>query len=104
MFLTPQIQDFGQLRRGPDGSEIPDRLSSSIAVVARVKSGETIALAGLTRKSDQGSESRFPILGDLPIIGQFFRSNTRQKGQQELIVFVTPVIIEDEDLGGIGPK
>jgi len=103
MFLTPQIQDFGQLRRGPDGSEIPDRLSSLLAVVARVKSGETIALAGLTRKSDQGSESRFPILGDLPIIGQFFRANNRQKGQQELIVFVTPVIIEDEDLGGIGP-
>lgn len=103
MFLTPQIQDFGQLRRGPDGSEIPDRLSSLLAVVARVKSGETIALAGLTRKSDQGSESRFPILGDLPVIGQFFRANNRQKGQQELIVFVTPVIIEDEDLGGIGP-
>lgn len=104
MGLSPQIQDFGQLRRGPNGEEIPDQLSTFLSVVARVKNGETIALAGMTRKSDQGSESRFPILGDLPIIGQFFRSSTRQKGQQELIVFVTPQVIEDEDIGGGGPR
>src|SRR5207302_799948 len=71
-FLSPQIQDFGQLVRGPNGQEIPDQLSQAINVVARVKSGETIALAGFTRKSDNGSSNRFPILGDLPIIGQFF--------------------------------
>jgi len=103
MFLTPQIQDFGQIRQGPDGSQIPDRLSSLIAVVARVKSGETIALAGLTRKSDQSSSNRFPVLSELPIIGQFFRNNQREMGQQELIVFVTPTVIEDDEFGGLSP-
>ncbi len=102
MNLTPQIQDFGQLRRGPDGQEIPDRLSQLINVVARVKSGETIALAGLTRKSDQSSQSRFPILADLPIIGQFFRTNTTERNNAELLIFVTPRIIEDEETNG-GP-
>ncbi len=97
MYLQPQIQDFGQLRRGPDGQEIPDQLSQAISVVARVKNGETIALGGLTRKSDQGSRGKIPLLGDLPIIGQFFRSTTRERNTSELIIFVTPTVIEDDE-------
>lgn len=101
--LRPQIQDFGQLRRGPNGEEIPDVLSQQINVVARVRNDETIVLGGLTRKSDQGSEARVPILADLPIIGQFFRSTTRDKNNSELLIFVTPHIIEDEESGAINP-
>lgn len=100
MFLSPTVQDFGQLRRGPNGEEIPDVLAQIIAVVARVRNGETIVLGGLTRKQETGSHSRFPILGDLPIIGQFFRSDTREKNNQELLIFVTPRVIEEEESGG----
>jgi type II secretory pathway component GspD/PulD (secretin) len=100
--LNPQIADFGQLRRGPDGQEIPDQLFQAVSVVARVKNDETIVLGGLTRKSDQGSEARVPILADLPIIGQFFRSTTRDRNNSELLIFVTPHIVE-EDEGGINP-
>lgn len=103
MNLTPQIQDFGQVRRGPDGQEIPDQLSQIINVVARVKDGETIVLAGLTRKSEQQSESRFPILGDLPIIGQFFRSNNKDQNSSELLIFVTPTVIKDDESAVTGP-
>jgi general secretion pathway protein D len=95
--LSPTISDFGQLRRGPDGQEIPDQLSQAINVVARVHNDETIVLGGLTRKSDQGSEGRVPILADLPIIGQFFRSTTRDKNNSELLIFVTPHVIEDDE-------
>lgn len=95
--LQPQIQDFGQLRRGPDGQEIPDILQQTISVVARVHNDETIVLGGLTRKSDTGSEARVPILADLPLIGQFFRSSTRDKDNSELLIFVTPHVIEDDE-------
>lgn len=103
MTLTPQIQDFGQVRIGPDGQEIPDQLGQAINVVARVKDGETIVLAGLTRKSDQSSQRRFPILGDLPIIGQFFRDNRKEQNNSELLIFVTPTIIRDDEAGVTGP-
>ena len=102
-FINVTLQDFGQLRRSADGAEFPDILAQQIGVVARVKSGETIALGGLTRKSDTGSSSRFPILGDLPIVGQFFRSSNRDKTTSELIIFVTPTVIEDDGNLGIGP-
>ena len=102
VFLSPQLQGFGQLKRGPDGQEIPDVLTQSISVVARVKSGETIALGGLTNKVDNYSQSRIPILSDLPIIGQLFKGRDTNKTSSELIVFVTPTIV-DENNYGLGP-
>jgi general secretion pathway protein D len=103
MFLNVPVQDFGQLRRSPDGTEIPDILSQVISVVARVPSGETIALGGMVRKQDTGSQAKFPVLGDLPLIGQFFRSSSRDRNNTELIIFVTPTIVADESSGGLGP-
>jgi general secretion pathway protein D len=97
LFLQPQISDLGQLRRGPQGEEVPDILTQAISVVARVRNGETIVLGGLTRKAEQGSQARFPILGDLPIIGQFFRSATRERNNSELLIFVTPRVVDEDD-------
>jgi general secretion pathway protein D len=102
VFLNPSLQGFGQLKRGPDGQEIPDLLQQTISVVARVKSGETIALGGLTNKVDNYSQSRIPILSDLPIIGQLFRGRNTNTSSSELIVFVTPTIVDDENFG-LGP-
>jgi general secretion pathway protein D len=102
VFLAPNLQGFGQLKRGPDGQEIPDILQQSIQVVARVKSGETIALGGLVNKVDNYSESRIPILSDLPIIGQLFRGRNTNTSSSELIIFVTPTIV-DESNYGLGP-
>lgn len=102
VFLAPTLQGFGQLKRGPDGQEIPDILSQSISVVARVKNGETIALGGLTNKVDNYSESRIPILSDLPIIGQLFRGRNTNTNSSELIVFVTPTVVEEGN-NGLGP-
>ncbi|GMV89327.1 MAG: hypothetical protein AMXMBFR81_22580 [Chthonomonas sp.] len=100
MFLQPQISDFGQIRRGPDGQEVPDQLTQFVSVVARVKNGETIALGGITRNQDVGTHTRFPILGDLPVIGQFFRQKTQEKNLTELLIFVTPVILSEDETGG----
>ena len=102
MALSPQIQDFAGSVTAPDGSQLPVTETQSLNVVARVKSGETIALAGFTRKSDTGTDQRLPILGDLPIIGQLFRHTSHLDNNSELIIFVTPSIIEDEN-GGLGP-
>ncbi|MCH7944458.1 MAG: type II and III secretion system protein, partial [Armatimonadetes bacterium] len=100
--ISPQLQSFGQLKRGPDGQEIPDILQQTISVVARVRSGETIALGGMTNKFDSYSESRIPILSDLPIIGQLFKGRNTNTSTSELIIFVTPTIVKDDEYG-LGP-
>lgn len=103
MFLTPQVSEFGEIRRSPDGTEIPDLLNQGLAVVTTVKDGETIALGGLTRKQDRVSTSRIPLLSDLPIIGRLFRGQNKSYNTQELIIFVTPKIVAADENGLGGP-
>ncbi|MEQ1821445.1 MAG: hypothetical protein ABL949_02950, partial [Fimbriimonadaceae bacterium] len=102
MLLAPQITQLGQIRRGPDGTAIPDISNQAISVAARVRSGDTIVLAGFTQKQDQGTQSKFPVLGDLPIVGQFFRSTSKDVNNSELLIFVTPIIEDAETATGFG--
>lgn len=101
MTISPQVAEFGQIRRGPNGEEVPDVLTQAIAVTCRVKDGETIVLGGLTRKQESFTVQRYPVLSDLPIIGNLFRSTSKKVNNQELLIFITPKIIPDDD-GGIG--
>lgn len=103
LFLAPSISDVTRFVRDPNGNELPEFQTQSIAVVARVKDGETIALAGFTRKSDRFSQSRIPLLSDLPVIGRLFRGRTTQITSQDLIVFVTPKIVAADETGLGGP-
>ncbi len=97
VYLNPQIQSFVGTTRGPDGTELPNMSSQAISVVARVKNGETIVLGGLTDKNDNTNVSRVPLLSDLPIIGQFFRSTQRTKRNSDLLIFVTPRVVEEDE-------
>jgi general secretion pathway protein D len=100
MFLSPSISDFGQPTPGPQGQQIPTTITQFVQVTARVKNGETIVLGGLTRKTDFSTRIRFPILSDIPIIGQFFQGRTRQQENAELLIFVTPTIVDEDGPGG----
>ena len=61
----------------------------------RIKNGETLVLTGVIQDSDIETLVKLPILGDLPVLGSLFRSTSKEIGKRELIVLVTPRIIED---------
>ncbi|HSI73338.1 MAG TPA: hypothetical protein VK934_09175 [Fimbriimonas sp.] len=102
VFLSPQIQSFVGVSRGPNGEEIPNLVGQAISVVARVRNGETIVLGGLNNKNEDNSVNRVPILSDLPIIGQFFRATRKSRTNQELLIFVTPTIVDEDTTAGLG--
>ena len=54
--------------------------------------GQTIGIAGLMNENMNSAVTKFPGLGDIPILGQLFRSSNFQKGQTELVIFVTPTL------------
>jgi len=58
-----------------------------------VRNGETLLIGGLIFDQDDLTVGKFPILGDLPFIGNFFRTNSKKKSQNELLIFITPTII-----------
>ncbi len=61
--------------------------------VIMIESGETVAIGGLIRKRDTENIQKIPFLGDLPFIGNVFRSMRRSVDARELLIFMTPTII-----------
>ena len=66
----------------------------------RVRDGQTLIMTGVISDFDRSEVSKWPILGDIPLIGQFFRSTSGRKEKRELVIMVSPRIIND-DQGGI---
>ena len=68
----------------------------------RLRDGQTLFLTGVINDSQAAIARKWPILGDIPIIGQFFRSSDNIRVKRELIIVVTPRIIDDEQGGAYG--
>jgi type IV pilus assembly protein PilQ len=69
---------------------------------ARVRDGQTLILTGVISDRDTEAVTKWPILGDLPIIGQFFRNSGSNRAKRELVILVTPRIIDDTQGGSWG--
>ncbi len=106
--FTPTVLsgDRISLHVRPEVSELTDVgsvVSSNITVPAlttrkaettvEVASGESFAIAGLMNNSQSQTVNKFPMLGDLPILGALFRSDHFVNGQTELVVIITPYIV-----------
>lgn len=61
----------------------------------RLRDGQTFILSGVIQDSDIESVSKVPFFGDLPIIGALFRSSSSQNNRSEVVIIVTPRIIDD---------
>jgi type IV pilus assembly protein PilQ len=68
----------------------------------RVRDGQTLILTGVISDQDIATVTKWPILGDIPLVGQFFRSSGRNRSKRELVIMVTPKVINDESGGVYG--
>lgn len=78
--------------RGALAYEIGTRTANS---VLRLKDGETQVLAGLIRDEDRSSASRIPLLGDVPLLGRLFSSQSDSGNKTEIILSITPRLIRN---------
>jgi type IV pilus assembly protein PilQ len=60
-----------------------------------VDNGGTVVLGGIYQQSERSTTDKVPLLGDVPVLGYLFRSNTRTNDKTELLVFITPKIVAD---------
>jgi hypothetical protein len=63
----------------------------------RIKDEETLFLGGMIQQSEQTTTSKIPILGDIPVVGFFFRNQTKEMKKEELLFMITPRIIKDTE-------
>jgi type IV pilus assembly protein PilQ len=68
----------------------------------RLRDRQTLVLTGVIQDEDREKVTKWPILGDLPFIGQMFRKSGSNRSKNELVILVTPSIIDDEDGGSYG--
>ncbi len=60
-----------------------------------VRDGETIVLGGIIRRTVSSTVNKVPLLGDIPLLGQLFKSTSKENQKTELLVFLTPRIVRD---------
>ena len=69
---------------------------------ARVRDGQTLIMTGVISDLDSQSVRKWPVLGDIPLIGQFFRASDGSRRKRELVILVSPRIINDVEGGNYG--
>ena len=84
-----------------NGLTIPGLQTRRANTVLELRDGESFALAGLIRRDFATTVRQVPLLGSIPIIGALFRSTGFQKGETELVIVVTPRIVQPVKAGQI---
>jgi type II secretory pathway component GspD/PulD (secretin) len=77
--------------------EAPVKDITTASTTVSVQSGETVVLGGMITNSESVVHRKVPWLGDIPLLGRLFRYDSNQFARKELIVFLTPVTLNDEE-------
>ncbi len=78
------------------GNTPPGFITRRTSTDVRMKDGETLVMSGLIDRKLSENVTKLPFLGDLPIIGAFFRNTVTDNDDNDLVIFVTPTVIEND--------
>ncbi len=104
--FRPFISDDGYVRMelhpedsvgGLTAAQLPFEQTTEVTTNVIVRDGHTILVGGLFREVDSDSRSQLPFLGDIPVIGDLFRSRNDALDREEVIILLTVHIIDDMD-------
>ncbi|WP_037587366.1 type IV pilus secretin PilQ [Stenoxybacter acetivorans] len=105
--VTPQITPDGKIimdikinkdavdRSCNPYSDVPCIATQNLNTRAMVEDGGTVILGGVYREENSNTENKVPLLGDIPILGNLFKSRSRNQTREELLIFITPRVIEN---------
>ncbi len=77
------------------GVNVPSIDTRQISTQVLVNDGQTVVLGGILETDMSETETKVPLLGDIPILGHLFKNNTKSNNKAELLVFVTPKILRE---------
>jgi type IV pilus assembly protein PilQ len=100
--VNPIVSALGGSANTPQGTItlVQERQLQSGQI--RLRDGQTLILSGIIQESDRTTVTKVPILGDIPILGALFRSTQRANQRQEVIVLLTPQILQDGEGASFG--
>ncbi|MFI5359824.1 MAG: secretin N-terminal domain-containing protein [Halanaerobiales bacterium] len=92
--VNPQVSSIGE----SIGTALPPINTREAETNIRLDDGETFAIGGLIQDDIIESVKKVPILGDIPILGHLFKSRSTQNIKSELIIFITPHIVKEDEI------
>ena len=109
MTIIPKTEDFSLQRSGTGGApagfqrfigpngiqlDLPQTNQRIVVTKMMLRNGETGVIGGLRQEREDLSEVKVPVFGDIPVIGRLFKHRSRSGAGSNLMVFVTPTIID----------
>jgi type IV pilus assembly protein PilQ len=91
--ITPEVSNAGAL----NAENYPDISRRTMSTTVRLNDGETIVIGGLIQGEERKTVEAVPLLGKIPLLGWFFRTTQRSVVKSELLVYITPHIITNDD-------
>jgi type II secretory pathway component GspD/PulD (secretin) len=97
-FQKQRIVEFVHLPTGigTTTNDIPVVSSTVLYTTLNVRDGETFVVGGFVENNVQDQFQKFPILGDLPLVGKLFNRHAKDVTESETLIFITPHIIKEE--------
>jgi len=93
--LTVKKDSVGQLVPSATGGFVPSIDTRNIQTQVLVKDGQTVVLGGIMETERRDSVKKVPGLGDVPVLGNLFRTKSKVNNRDELLIFVTPKILRE---------
>ncbi len=95
--LTPEVSDIGSFTSSGD----PVFTSRTLDATVELRDGQSFSVAGLLQNSTKLKQNQLPWLGDVPILGSLFKSSSYQKHDTELVIIVTPRLVQPSTPGQV---
>jgi type IV pilus assembly protein PilQ len=102
--VTPQITPEGNIILDLDVNKdtVGQATAAGFAINTKhvktqvlVENGGTVVIGGIFELTEVNSETKVPLLGDIPVLGNLFKTRTRSSNKQEMLVFITPKVVSE---------
>ena len=90
LYLKVEVSTLGAL---DPTTGLPDKTTRKASSTVRVRDGATVIIGGLQQEEERITRRKVPILGDIPLIGNLFRSKRKEKTKVDLAIFVTANVL-----------
>jgi pilus assembly protein CpaC len=95
MKVTPAVSELDfTLATNIQGAVVPGLSTRRVSTIVELGDGQSFAIAGLLKETASENVDKYPLLGDIPILGALFKSQSFQNAETELVILVTPRLVK----------
>lgn len=93
--LSVKQDTVGEIYETGRGGSVPSIDTRELGTRVLVENGQTVVLGGIFQEDRTSTNTKVPVLGDVPVLGHLFRRKSTEEAKRELLIFVTPTIMDD---------